>query len=188
MKNIRQIKSLSPQIVISMVILLETLSSQKSPQEMASSINERRNLLNFFVDGKQTGAPKNLHINRIRVFSTILISYFDYVSRSSIPHLCRTDDAIILLQILDTFTKNQLAKYPRTDINSFLYKDKERKVVQIDKPEKDEKFSSIIEVALEQIMNDTDIYRSPSPISGKNHDNVDLDEIFHYLANWDDWG
>jgi hypothetical protein len=169
-----------------MVILLETLCSQKSPQEMASSITERRNLLNFFVDGQPTGAPKNLHINRIRVFSTILISYFDYVSLSSIPHLSRTDDANILLQILDTFTKDQLTKFPRTDINNFLYRDKKREIIQIDDPGKDERLSSAIDVVLRQLMN-RDIYTSPSPISNKIHEIVDLDEIFHLLANWDDW-
>ena len=186
MRDLRQNKRLSPQIIISMVILLETLYSQKSPQEMASSINERRNLLNFFVDGQQTGVTKNLHINRIRVFTTILISYFDYVSRSSIPHLSRKDDANILLQILDTFTKDQLTRFPRTEINDFLYGDKMRETIQIDDPEKDEKFGSVIDVALQQLMN-KEIYSSPSPVSKNIHDIVDLDEIFHLLANWDDW-
>ena len=131
-------------------------------------------------------SQKNLHINRIRVFTTILISYFDYVSRSSIPHLSRKDDANILLQILDTFTKDQLTRFPRTEINDFLYGDKMRETIQIDDPEKDEKFGSVIDVALQQLMN-KEIYSSPSPVSKNIHDIVDLDEIFHLLANWDDW-
>jgi len=179
---------IQPQSVFSITTLLDFNYSNNSRDGIIKSVRENRSIVNYFVYPEQKfGTAKDVHYNRVRIFTAVFISYFDYLSQFQVPILSRKDDSEILMQILNSLTKKQTEKYSRTDVENFFLLNADYRPISLVNQEQDERLKLYFDNTIRQLMDSNVLYRSQSPVDEHISKHVDTDDITNILAKWDEW-
>jgi hypothetical protein len=175
------------QSVFSLAILLEFNFSSSNSNEMITLVKEQNSLLNFFVDSEVKAVVKEVHYNRTRIFTAVLLSYFDYLSKFQVPILTRKDDSQIIHQILESLISKHIDKYNRTGVDEFFFKDTIGEPISIQNFELDQKFKKNLDPVVEQLIDSRVLFRTRSPIDEGIDSILEMDSITEILSKWDEW-
>ena len=175
------------QSVFSLAMLLEFNFSSSNSNEMITLVKEQNSLLNFFVESEVKPVVKEVHYNRTRIFTAVLLSYFDYLSKFQVPVLTRKDDSQIIHQILESLISKHIEKYNRTGVDEFFFKEAQGEPISIQNFELDQKFKKNIDRVVEQLIDSRILFRTKSPIDEGIDSIVEMDDITEILSKWDEW-
>ena len=175
------------QSVFSLAMLLEFNFSSSGSNEMITLVKDQNSLLNFFVESEAKAVVKEVHYNRTRIFTAVLLSYFDYLSKFQVPILTRKDDSQIIYQILESLISKHIEKYNRTGVDEFFFKQTQGEPISIQNFELDQKFKKEIDQVVEQLIDSRVLFRTKSPLDEGIESVLEMDDVTEILSKWDEW-